>query len=324
MFLSMSFRLKVEVEALNMVEAMGAYSRHRTVSLLKPRGEGKGYRLVIAPAVSGQAIAYGYMKSLVELATIKNLPLCGQCRNYENRGGFIKHGTDSTGKQEDLIRECVVDDITGFMIAQANVRRTSPIQFSYMVPDIEGSDVSIEPQFHVRAPMPGQKPQPFQVEAGTAIYVLGVALDIDKIGAVAGEGGVPKKVVDSRVPRIRIAIQALANLIEGLSFGAKKARYLPIYDVVGAIAALSHPVPFMVSPARVGRDGSNYISKTLSRASNYVDLFKDVNEEIEIVYMDKEGLNIETKITNVKIENANNVSELVAKILKKVEEKVRD
>lgn len=319
----MSFRLKVEVEALNMVEAMGAYSRHRTVSLLKPRGEGKGYRLVIAPAVSGQAVAYGYMKSLVELATRKNLPLCDQCRNYENRGGFIKHGTDSTGNQEELIRKCVVDDIAGFMIAQANVRRTSPIQFSYMVPDIDSSDVSIEPQFHVRAPMPGQKPQPFQVEAGTAIYVLGVALDIDKIGVVAGEGGEPKKVVDSRVPRVRIAIQALANLIEGLSFGAKKARYLPVYDVVGAIAALSHPVPFMVSPARVGRDG-NYISKTLSRASNYVDLFKDVNEEIEIVYMDNEGLSIETNIKNVEIEKANNVSELVAKILKKVEEKVRD
>ncbi|MEM4584493.1 MAG: DevR family CRISPR-associated autoregulator [Ignisphaera sp.] len=324
MFLSMSFRLKVEVEALNMVEAMGAYSRHRTVSLLKPRGEGKGYRLVIAPAVSGQAVAYGYMKSLVELATRKNLPLCDQCRNYESIGGFIKHGTDSTGNQGQIIRMCVVDDITGFMIAKANVRRTSPIQFSYMVPDIDSSDVSIEPQFHVRAPMPGQKPQPFQVEAGTAIYVLGVALDIDKIGVVAGDGGVPEKVVGSRVDRIRIAIQALANLIEGLSFGAKKARYLPIYDVVGAIAALSHPVPFMVSPARVGRDGSNYISKTLSRASNYVDLFKDVNEEIEIVYMDNEGLSIETNIKNVNIEKANNVSDLVAKILKKVEEKVRD
>ncbi|MEM2388790.1 MAG: DevR family CRISPR-associated autoregulator [Ignisphaera sp.] len=323
MFLSISFRLRVEVEALNMVEAMGAYSRHRTVSLLKPRGEGRGYRLIIAPAVSGQAVAYGYMKSLVELAAKKNLPLCDQCRNYEVKGGFIKHGTDSKADLEKLVRECIVEDLTGFMVAEANIRRTSPIQFSYMVPDIDSSDVAIEPQFHVRAPMPGQKPQPFQVEAGTAIYTLGVALDIDKIGVVPGVEGKPKKVVNNRVERVKTAIQAVANLIEGLSFGAKKARYLPIYDVVGAIAALSHPVPFMVSPARVGRDGS-YISKTLARASNYVDLFKDMNEEICIVYMDKEGLAIDVKAINVRVDRADDVSELIAKVLKIIEEKVRD
>ncbi len=323
MFLSMSFRLRTEVEALNMVEAMGAYSRHRTVSLLKPRGDGKGYRLVIAPAVSGQAIAFGYMKSLVELAQQKNLPICDQCRNYESKGGFVKHGTDTSGDLENLVRSCIVEDVTGFMIAKAEVRRTSAIQFSYMTPDIDSSDVAIDPQFHVRAAKPGEKPQPFQVESGTAIYVLGVALDIDKIGVVPDSNGKPKIVVANRAERVKTAIQAIAHLLEGLSFGAKKARYLPVYDVVGAVAAISHPVPFMVSPARISKD-MDYVTKTVLRASNYVKLFSDVKETIKLFYMDKENVVGEVKAENIDITKADNVSELVLKIIEVIEKSLRD
>jgi len=316
MFLSMSFRLRVEVEALNMVEAMGAYSRHRTVSLLKPRSDGKGYRLVIAPAVSGQAIAYGYMKSLVELAQKRNLPVCDQCKSYEDKGGFIKHGTDKSGDLEELTKNCVVEDVTGFMVAQAKIRRTSPIQFSYMVPDIDASDVAIDPQFHVRGAKPGENPQPFQVESGTAVYMLGVSLDIDKIGVVPGGDGKPKVVVNNRIERVKAAIQAIANLLEGLSFGAKKARYLPIYDVIGAVTAVSHPVQFMVSPARVTKN-DNYIAKTTARASNYTKLFKDVNEVIKIFYMDKEGVISESdvKAEGVEVEKVGDVAELMSKVV---------
>lgn len=323
MFLSMSFRLRVEVEALNMVEAMGAYSRHRTVSMLKPRGEGKGYRLVVAPAVSGQAIAYGYMKSLVELALNKKLPICDQCKSYEARGGFIKHGTDEKASEEELVKSCIVEDITGFMVAEAKVRRTSPIAFSYMVPDIDSSDVAIDPQFHVRAAKPGEKPQPFQVEAGTAVYVLGVALDIDKIGVVPDSSGKPRIVVENRIERVKTAIQAIANLIEGLSFGAKKARYLPVYDVVGAIAAISHPVQFMVTPAKLTKDG-NYIERTVARASSYVKLFKDVNEKITVLYMDREGVVTDIKAEGVEVQRVGEVSELISRIVEYVEKNVRE
>jgi len=323
MFLSMSFRLRVEVEALNMVEAMGAYSRHRTVSLLRYRGDGKGYRLVIAPAVSGQALAFGYMKSLVDLAQIKNLPLCDQCINYEAKGGFIKHGTDEKGDVESLVKNCIVEDITGFMVAEAKIRRTSPIQFSYMVPDIDISDVAIEPQFHVRGAKPGEKPQPFQVEAGTAIYILGVALDIDKVGVVPSGDGKPKKVAENRVERIKTAIKVIANLLEGLSFGAKKARYLPIYDVVGAVAAISHPVQFMVTPARISKE-YNYIVRTATRAANYVKLFRDVNEVIKIFYMDKEGVVSDLKIEGIDIAKVEDTAELISKIIEFVESNIRD
>jgi CRISPR-associated protein Csa2 len=285
-FASFSFRLRVEVEALNMVEALGAYGRHRTVSILKPRPDGRGYRVVIAPAVSGQAIAYGYMKTLVALADKLGLPVCNECRNYATLGGFTKHGTsEEKGLTEHaLVANCLVEDLTGFMVPAAGIRRTSPVQFSYMVPDVESSDVAIDPQFHVRAPMPGQSPQPFQVEAGTAVYTLSVFIDCDKIGTTS-DG----KPVNDRGKRVEAALLGLSVLLEGLAFGAKKARYLPVYEVSGAVAAVSRPLPFVVSPARVTKN-SNYIRDTIDRAAKYTELLRDLKERVDIVYFDKEGL----------------------------------
>jgi CRISPR-associated protein Csa2 len=268
------------------VEALGAYGRHRTVSILKPRPDGRGYRVVIAPAVSGQAVAYGYMKTLVELADKLGLPMCDECKNYAVRGGFTKHGTSKEkGLTElELIERCLVEDLTGFLVPEAGIRRTSPVQFSYMVPDVESSDVAIDPQFHVRAPMPGQSPQPFQVEAGTAVYTLSAFVDCDKIGTTS-DG----KPVNDREKRVEAAFLGLAVLLEGLAFGAKKARYFPVCEVSGAVAAVSRPLPFVVSPARVTRS-SNYIKDTIDRAAKYAELLRDLQERVDIVCFDKEGL----------------------------------
>ena len=200
------------------------------------------------------------------------------------------------------------------MVAEANIRRTSPIMFSYMVPDVESSDIAIDPQSHVRAPMPGQKPQPFQVEAGTAIYTLGVAIDVDKIGRYHDENG---KIVElgDRVKRVEVAFKALAQLVEGLMYGAKKARYLPIYEVVGGVAAVSRPIPFMVSPPRMSRE-YNYITKTVERAGSYIKLLSDVGEAISILYMDNEGVVKEPpKAEGVEVSSVKSVAEMIDRIL---------
>ncbi|MEM1510700.1 MAG: DevR family CRISPR-associated autoregulator [Thermofilaceae archaeon] len=294
-FASLSVRMRVDVEALNMVEALGAYGRHRTASILKPRPDGRGYRLIIAPAVSGQALAFGYMKTLVALAQMKNLPVCDECREYEIRGGFLKHATseDKTLSEWKLVEQCIVEDLTGFLVPEVTIRRTSPLSFSYMLPDIESANVALDPQFHVRAPMPGQQPRPFQVEAGTAVYTVSVFIDVGRIGMgyEKVQGGISLKALDGekKGERIRVAYEALGCLFEGLTFGAKKARYLPIYEIVGAVAALSKPLPFMVSPARLSKN-RNYIEDTISRAERYVSLLKDTNEEVTIFYFDKEGV----------------------------------
>ncbi|MEM1690681.1 MAG: DevR family CRISPR-associated autoregulator [Thermofilaceae archaeon] len=317
-FASLSIRMRVDVEALNMVEALGAYGRHRTASILRARPDGRGFRVIIAPAVSGQAIAYGYMATLVALAQRRNLPVCDECREYLTRGGFVKHGTsrDDSLTEWKLVQECVVEDLTGFMMPEAKIRRTSPVCFSYMLPDAESSNVALDPQFHVRAPMPGQQPQPFQVESGTAVYTVSVFMDADRIGRgydrIQGKPTPMALPLELRRERVEAAFEALGCLFEGLTFGAKKARYLPVYEIIGAVAAVSRPVPFMVSPARLSKNES-YIGLTVRRASSYATLLKNIGEELAVFYFDQEGVYSGAPST-IDVIRADTFSDLIDKV----------
>lgn len=318
-FVSMGFRFRVEVEALNMVEALGATVRHRTVSVLKKvsRNGSIVYRVVMAPAISGQSIANGYQRILVEMAKLKGMPLCDECKRYEKRGGFTKRCTANI-PHDERVRGCVVEDLTGFLAPAEGVRRTSPVSFSFMVPDTESSKIAIDPQFHVRYNFETGEHAPFTIESGTAIYMLGVSIDVDRIGKLSNGS-----YVNNRLARIELAFKALSTLIEGLGFGAKKARYLPIVETLGGIAAISKPLPFMVSPPRVYRDGRNYINDTIERAKRYLTALKDYGEEIAIVYMDREGI-APTDISeeNIEVSRVDTVSELVDKVLDIVKTKI--
>jgi CRISPR-associated protein Csa2 len=312
-FASIALRFRVEVEALNMVEALGAYTRHRTASVLKrvKRGNAVAYKLVVAPAVSGQSIANGYQRALVELAVREGLPVCDQCRRYESIGGFIKHATEGKADHDSLIQNCVVEDLTGFLVPEAGVRRTSPVMFSYLVPDTESAKAVLESQFHVRYNFETMEHNPFNIESGTAVYMLTVNIDVDRIGRRSDGKAVP-----DRDRRVELAFKALAALIEGLGFGAKKARYLPVVEVLGGVGAVSDPIPFVVSPPRVYPDGDNYISKTVSRASKYVEALKEVNERLLVAYMDCENLGVSIPSgTDVEVVRASTVVELLETLL---------
>ncbi|MEM1639446.1 MAG: DevR family CRISPR-associated autoregulator [Desulfurococcaceae archaeon] len=285
-FVSIGLRARVEVEALNMVEALGAYTRHRTVSVMKRLSrDGKlGYKLMVVPAVSGQSIANGYHRAVVELAKLAKLPVCNECLNYEIRGGFDKRSTEKI-LHDDRITTCVVEDLTGFLAPEANVRRTSPVSFSYLVPDVESAKAALDSQFHVKYNFEKAAHAPFNIESGTAIYMMTIAMDVDKIGRLSTGG-----YVENRCKRIEIALKALEVLIEGFTYGAKKSRYLPLTEILGGIAAISHPIPFVVSAPRIYRDGDNYISETLNRARAYLNALKKFNEDIKLVLFDKEKL----------------------------------
>jgi CRISPR-associated protein Csa2 len=97
MFISFGFRFRTEAEALNMVESVGNYSRHRTAPMLlgpiKQGDKGLRYKITMAPAVSGQSIAFGYMTALVKLAIQRNLPVCDECKSYQELGGSLRELT---------------------------------------------------------------------------------------------------------------------------------------------------------------------------------------------------------------------------------------
>jgi CRISPR-associated protein Csa2 len=314
-FVSIGLRLRVEVEALNMVEALGAYTRHRTVSILKKVNKDGSirYKILTAPAISGQSIANGYMRALVELGNLSQLNVCDECKAYETRGGFTKHGIskDKNLTHDKIVESCIVEDITGFMVPDLGIRRTSPVMFSYMVPDVESAKAMVESQFHVRYDFSTQQHQPFSIESGTAIYMLMIGIDASRIGEL--ENG---KFTEDREKRLEVAFKGISVLLESSGFGAKKARYLPIEEVVGGIAAISNPIPFSVSPPRVYPGGTNYICDTIARAEKYLDALNQLKEEIHIVYMDKERLDSCTS-SKQNVEKADTMTEMLEKALQK-------
>lgn len=294
-FVSFGFRFRVNVEAMNMVESVGNYSRHRVVPIIR-RIEEDGkvrYEVQFLPAVSGQSIANAYMRALVDIAIKRGLRVCEECRRYNESNGFPKRPAakgegDSVDKR---VAECVVEDVTGFMATQSSdksgegraLRRTSRIQFSYLIPDADSANhVPPMPQFHVRF---GEEQTIFNIESASAIYTLVANIDIDGIGK-----GVNTEVSD-REARVGASLDALMLMLNGGYIGAKKSRYYPQMEPLGAVAVVSDPYPFVVSPpkAKLNNDGTLqawYLEDTLRRAVALKSVF--TNASLTMYYLDNE------------------------------------
>jgi len=89
MFLSISFRLLMNLESLNSVESIGNLVRHRTAPIVIPTDNGYAIRFV--PAVSGESLAHAYQLCLVDEAKRLNLPLTEE----SERGEFLKFADDN-------------------------------------------------------------------------------------------------------------------------------------------------------------------------------------------------------------------------------------
>ncbi len=174
-FLSLSARVVVNAEAMNMVEAIGNVVRHRKAAHVYRIREGQNerYEIRTVPVVSGEALRHAVQRALAEVAEMMGLPVCSWCR----RGEFVKHGVvldeficDVKGagsvagfekaagrsiyEAEGLIMEsCVVEDVGGFLIPRrAPEEGASVLGVGYLVPAVEGGRVlcGFAVQFHVR------------------------------------------------------------------------------------------------------------------------------------------------------------------------------
>ncbi|WP_338602885.1 DevR family CRISPR-associated autoregulator [Sulfolobus tengchongensis] len=318
-FVSFGIRLRINIEAANMIESFGNYVRHRIAPVVMKTKD--GYRIVFAPTISGQSIAHAYMRALTDLSLSRGLNLCDDCKNYKVIGGFLKRSGDPNTPSDDRVRTCVVDDVTGYMAAVENVstvmKRTSRIMFSYMVPDVDVAEATVMPQFHVRFNQQQNENDIFQIESGSAIYMLGIGIDVNGIGLLSNNTH-----TDDYLERVATTFDALISLFSGGYVGAKKSRYLPLIDVLGGVSAISDPIPFSVSSPKYGE----YVKDTLNRAKAYVEALnnsnsssKTINEKIIVIYFDKEGIiNSDIckdypKSNNIECENAGNLDEMIKK-----------
>ncbi len=223
-YLSMSVRVLVNVEALNAVESLGNIIRHRKATIVIPRSVGTSRRLelVSVPVISGEALRHGYQCTLANLASVSGKPVCTFCSTCE----FVKHGvrplleqfepqlynaisgkSTLAEKERVIIENCVVEDVGGFLIPlEPPVRRTSRLYMSYMIPSLADLKFSSEVQFHTRgAPQAEnlvnlmreekvgkarieerERPQSiYYVESSSAVYTFSATLDLSGIGVTS-------------------------------------------------------------------------------------------------------------------------------------------
>jgi len=168
MFLSAGVAFEANVEALNLVETTGNYSRHRKIPYIWRDQETKEFRVIYVPAISGESLAHAYQELLVEEATRiygreEKVPVCPDCKTGEFfksmnkahlRGKFEgdPSKTSPDNIEKEIIKKCLVEDIGGFLYAEKPpIKRSSSFQFSYAVPVKTTALLStVEPQLHAR------------------------------------------------------------------------------------------------------------------------------------------------------------------------------
>lgn len=333
MFISIGVRMLVNVEALNMTESTGNVVRHRTVPYIHRRGKER-YVYVIqwVPAISGESIAHALQEHTVNVVLIKGYgdKVCYWCKQKE----FIKHfdlrfwiGTSDSiaysdeekqlmelikGKQtytindlksieRKIVKNCLVEDLYGFLVTQGPLKRTSRIYTSYAVPtmdSIKQGAVALDNQFFARhAPTaetfrsvaksktkeeipPVQAPYYGQISS--SVYGFTVAVDLDSIGKSSIDG---EEIVSGNELKMRkiIALEAIREMLDSRIFGAKLSRITPILDYELSIAIVSKKLKLMVSPPALPVE--SFIEENIVRAFKAQKDMKieNIDENIKVV-----------------------------------------
>lgn len=293
-FLSLSARILLNVEALNMVESVGNFVRHRRAPIAVPTGT--GFMLKYVPVISGESIAHSYQELLADAGIKSGIKVCSNC----SAGIFIKHSDDPVLEdwakkaikegeeafEKAIIQNCFVEDVGGFMYAGGKpVKRTSRFQVGYMVPALDAiTSTAVEAQFHVRYAKTTEAQSIYNVEVGSAVYTLGFNIDVDGIGVLSSSKTELAVTKEERLKRVELAIKSLNTMLSNALFGAKRSRFTPIWKVLNAVAVVSHPIPIIAEPPHT----KDYIVNTSRKAESSIELLNkgkvNLNETVWVGY----------------------------------------
>lgn len=303
-YISSSFRVLVNIEALNTVESLGNIIRHRKATIVSPRDG--GFQLLTVPVVSGEAMRHGYQLMLAELAVSKGLRVCDYCKV----GEFIKHGIISlinqnllniltssnkslAEKELEVIQRCVVEDVGGFLIPvdPIPVKRTSCLQISYLMPAVDDLKFGVDIHFHVRN-APGAQAQlarasrreiaqaPYYVESASAVYTFSTNLNLSSIGVTSNYHTESIRYLSlqndvERLERAKLALLALAEFVKTGSFGGKHSSYQPFWTPLSAVIVVSSPLRISALPGHK----HEYAEETYNIALKNQELLKKMGIE---------------------------------------------
>lgn len=123
--IAIMMRLKLTGEALNNEGTIGNVIQPRQIEF--PNGE-------VRQAISGEMLKHYHSRNLRLLADENEL--CDTCKIFSPmKNGKVKESDDRLSPSGNKVKECIVDDIEGFMNAGkgANEKRTSCVKFSYAI-----------------------------------------------------------------------------------------------------------------------------------------------------------------------------------------------
>ncbi len=272
-FVALAVKTQLNVHDLNNEAVAGNVTDIRIMEFLNANGVRQE-----APAVSGRMLKHWHyegMKHLIVNGPYSTVPLCAGCRAGEPiRPGNIVNGNlsqDSGISEENAIRNCVVCDSHGYLIAKPestsgeggiSARRTSRAMFSWLMPVI-GRETTSKQVIHNRVSSDPGTMMPFSKSYASGVYAFVSALDVDRIGLVESSLGNtnPYAVDDNngRKDRIKVAIEAYRFMLTG-QIGASLSHAVPHATPLEILLAYSGtgPLPFPVSPMY-----ADYISKTV-------------------------------------------------------------
>jgi len=295
-FITFAVKTQLNVHDLNNEAVAGNVTDIRIMEFLDENG-----KRIEAPAVSGRMLKHWHyegMRHLIINGPYSSTPLCAACKIGEPirpagllDDGILSHRTAIEKGAEEVIRQCGICDVHGYLAAikgkkggseneeeqeAVSERRCSRAMFSWLMPVLE----KIVPKDEI-GPVSKQvihsrvksgkdfddknltSQMPFSKSYASGIYAFVSALDIDRIGLVELNLGTnsPYAVDDNngRKERIKIAIEAYRLMVSG-QIGASLSHALPHQNPVEVLVAYSEtgPLPFPASPMY-----SDYIKKTI-------------------------------------------------------------
>lgn len=123
--LAIMMRLKLNGEALNNEETIGNMVRPREIELLDG---------TTRQALSGEMLKHLHTRNLTLLSDTDEL--CDTCKIFSPmKNSLVKNADKSLSASGNKSKECIIDDVEGFMNAEAgkNEKKTSCIKFSWAI-----------------------------------------------------------------------------------------------------------------------------------------------------------------------------------------------
>lgn len=307
--LSLSLRVLVNLESLNMAESIGNVVKHRRAPVVVKNPKG-GYNLVYVPVISGMSLAHGYQVLLAHAAKELGAPVTRMSlegyflkfatnniikNHYKEVEGRVSKNRSPCENEREIVKACTVADVGGFLYTEGVVKRTSRFSFTYMMPTLDTLTegiAGISSQLHTRyAPEAKKQEQAeqalFNIDNASALYTLTFLLEASRISQLDVCKAMNQKPddlgADERKKRFEAALSALVSLVSNVGFGAKKTRSFPHWQVQSAVIVASDSIaPIIPSPGH----SSKYIEETVEKIEKLQKLVK--NTQAVVHYYDRE------------------------------------